>query len=212
MKLATKLTLLLSLTTTFAYAQIQPGAFKHIIIVVQENRTTDNLFGAAAPITARCGQENNPTIAGADIDNGGPNNWPGASNPTCNMSLTLSGYDPQIGAAVDPDHDYNDPPQGQQPPWGWVADYDNGAMDGFCHESSQSHWNNTCPSYSYVPLGTRMETSLPISRSPRPTVSATTCSSPTRGRAFPRTSSCSPGPRRRWPPGTCKIPFTHSIL
>ncbi len=111
------------------------------------------MFGAAAPITARCGQENNPTITGADIDNGGPNNWPGASNPTCNMSLTLSGYDPQIGAAVDPDHDYNDPPQGQQPPWGWVADYDNGAMDGFCHESSQSHWNNTCPSYSYVPLG-----------------------------------------------------------
>ena len=34
MKFATKLMLLISLATTFAYTQIQPGTFKHIIIVV----------------------------------------------------------------------------------------------------------------------------------------------------------------------------------
>jgi phospholipase C len=72
MKALAKLLFVIALATIFAHAQIQPGAFKHIVIVVQENRTTDNLFGAAAPITARCGQENNPTITGADIDNGAP--------------------------------------------------------------------------------------------------------------------------------------------
>ena len=47
MKFAAKsLLLLTALTTTFAYSQTIPaGTFKHIIIVVQENRTPDNLFG-----------------------------------------------------------------------------------------------------------------------------------------------------------------------
>jgi phospholipase C len=54
---------------TFATAQTIPvGTFKHIIIIVQENRTPDNLFGARAtggPCTIT-----NP-FTGADINNGG---------------------------------------------------------------------------------------------------------------------------------------------
>lgn len=37
---------------------IPPGTFSHIIIVIQENRTPDNLFGAApAPTGTGCGTE-----------------------------------------------------------------------------------------------------------------------------------------------------------
>jgi phospholipase C len=45
MKTAVKTLLLLApiLVATIAVAQIQQNAFKHIIIVVQENRTPDNL-------------------------------------------------------------------------------------------------------------------------------------------------------------------------
>jgi phospholipase C len=62
-------------SATLAVAQIQPYTFKHIIIVVQENRTPDNLFGASASLSALCGQEKNPVIVGADIDNGGNGYW-----------------------------------------------------------------------------------------------------------------------------------------
>jgi phospholipase C len=49
MKVASKIPLLLfTLGATLAAAQISQGTFKHIIIVVQENRTPDNLFGAGA--------------------------------------------------------------------------------------------------------------------------------------------------------------------
>ena len=65
------LALVVSLAPIPASALVQnlpAGTFKHIIIVVQENRTPDNLFGAWAtggpcPIA-------NP-FAGADINDGG---------------------------------------------------------------------------------------------------------------------------------------------
>jgi len=71
MKFAAKsLLLLTALTTTFAYSQTIPaGTFKHIIIVVQENRTPDNLFGGN-PSTRPCGTED-PFETGVDIESGG---------------------------------------------------------------------------------------------------------------------------------------------
>ena len=45
MKFAAKTLLLVSLAATFASAQTLPH-FQHIIIVIQENRTPDDLFGA----------------------------------------------------------------------------------------------------------------------------------------------------------------------
>jgi len=145
-----------------AVAQIPQGTFKHIIIVVQENRTPDNLFGAgpSGTLGGMCGTED-PFMPGVDIVNGGYNN---TTNQTiCNMSLTLSGWDPEgvgttakVVGPIDPDHSYN--PK-YPTPWGWVADYDynpntqTGNMDGFCHEYGSPLWPHPCPSYSYVPLG-----------------------------------------------------------
>jgi phospholipase C len=48
-----------------------PPAFRHVVIVVQENRTPDNLFGAGAGVHGTCGSED-PFETGVDIDNGGP--------------------------------------------------------------------------------------------------------------------------------------------
>ena len=47
---------------------IPVGTFKHIIIVIQENRTPDNLFGAAP--ANPCNSEN-PFEPGVDIQGGG---------------------------------------------------------------------------------------------------------------------------------------------
>jgi phospholipase C len=70
MKLSAKLLLLIAPAATFALAQTIPaGTFKHIIIIVQENRTPDNLFGAA-PRIGGCSQED-PFEPGVDIENGG---------------------------------------------------------------------------------------------------------------------------------------------
>ena len=147
MKFATKLMLLISLATTFAYTQIQPGTFKHIIIVVQENRTPDNLFGSG-PSAANCSQEH-AFEPGVDIVDGGYG-WVPLSNTLlqyqliCNTSLPLSSWDTNITTPgiVDPTHLYET---------GWVPDYDGGNQDGFCHEyTNYSKYGSTCPPYSYV--------------------------------------------------------------
>jgi len=157
----------LTLTAATAVAQtIQPGTFKHIIIVVQENRTPDNLFGAGAGPRSVCGSEYE-FEPGVDIDNGGPNKTLGGT--TCNMPLPLNGWDsellpsssptPQPVGAIDPDHSYNG--NGQYPNgWGWVYDFDfnttqqKGLMDGFCHGTGYVPGApHPCPAYSYVPLG-----------------------------------------------------------
>lgn len=138
-------------------AQIQPQTFKHVIIMVQENRTPDNLFGAS-PTLGTCGQEKNPIITGADIDNGGyglPYAQPQAKPQLiCTIPLSITGQ--YNGQKVDPDHSHQEPTLNKQnqnygKPGGWFADYDGGAMDGFCHEYDMPSSNGVCPSYSYVP-------------------------------------------------------------
>jgi phospholipase C len=57
MKFICSAAILLAVTAGLAFAQtIQPGTFEHIIIVVQENRTTDDLFGAGSSVPL-CGRE-----------------------------------------------------------------------------------------------------------------------------------------------------------
>ena len=155
LKVMAALFVLSSVWATFAVAQIPQGTFKHIIIVVQENRTPDNLFGAAPGPLRNCGQENQPFEPGVDIDNGGLGiPYKQAQQLICNIPLHLTGlYNPcpgpycTVGIIVDPDHSH----QGKPPSGGWVGDYDGGNMDGFCHEYDNSTWNGVCPSYSYVP-------------------------------------------------------------
>jgi phospholipase C len=72
-----------TLLSTFTAAQIQPGMFSNIIIIVQENRTPDNLFGSYAGTT--CGGTAN--FPGADIVNGGA---PGNGTYTCNASYAMT--------------------------------------------------------------------------------------------------------------------------
>jgi phospholipase C len=132
MKLAAKLLLSLSffatLTATLAFAQ-NPIPFQHIVIVFQENRTPDNLFGAAAGPQATCGSERQ-FEPGVDIDNGGPNKVLG---PTCDVPTHL--YN-----SCDPEHDHID----------YTNMYDGGLMDGACLNNYQQ-CTGTCPQYAYVP-------------------------------------------------------------
>ncbi len=109
------------LLPTFAAAQLQPGMFSHIIIVVQENRTPDNLFGAHAP-NSPCGTLGD--FPGADIVSTGVGN--GTSN--CNAFYPLI-------AGFDPNHQNAD----------WINDFDGGKMDGFCDGGSPP-----CQPYSFV--------------------------------------------------------------
>jgi phospholipase C len=125
-------------------ATAQTGPFKHIIIVVQENRTPDNLFGAN-PSAANCRQED-PFETGVDIVDGGP--VQGQSNTKCFVSLPLNGWDASKGVAIDPDHSYDGQLRQKSGNAGWVADYDYGNMDGFCQILPNSY--PYCPSYSYV--------------------------------------------------------------
>jgi hypothetical protein len=147
------------LLATFAVAQTQQGPFNHIIIIVQENRTPDNLFGAS-PSGANCRQEN-PFEPGVDIEDGGYGYVPQQNGPPqgpqliCNTPLPLNGWDASApnngkpGLLADPDHSYE----------GWQKDYrgyngtitTNNLMTGFCWDfSDYGKWGSTCPSYSYV--------------------------------------------------------------
>ncbi len=138
MKTAAKLLMLISLIVPFAVAQIAQGTFKHIIIVVQENRTPDNLFGDAAGPSPTCGSEHD-FEPGVDIDNGAPNNKQGQQNPTCNVSTHLSD-------GCDPKHDHID--------FTTQCDLDsngNCKMDGACNNLTGGTCSGTCPQYAYVP-------------------------------------------------------------
>jgi len=136
MKLSAGISLLLTVTlaSTVAVAQIQPGTFKHVVIVFQENRTPDNLFGSSPAAHLGCGIED-PFETGVDIENGGPNDKAGQPNPTCNVSTPL-------GSSCDPNHIHQS----------FQNMYHGGAMDGACSTSTQ--WcdpNVACPQYAYVP-------------------------------------------------------------
>jgi hypothetical protein len=108
--------------------------FSNIIIIVQENRTPDNLFGYYAPITATGCQPSQQPLAGLDVTNGGPSKNitpPVTVTPVCNAVYAMnSGYDPN--------HQYED----------WTNNYDGGAQDNFCDNNYYAPPG--CPPYSYV--------------------------------------------------------------
>jgi Phosphoesterase family len=104
---------------------------QHIIVVIQENRTPDNLFLADSKLIAN----------GAHL----------VSHGSCfgtTIKLTPLPLDP----CFDPDHSHKG---------GWLPSYDNGKMDGACSISSGATAScaipkcsdtryTTCPQYSYV--------------------------------------------------------------
>lgn len=110
---------LLSCHSRPASAQtVPPGAFQHIIIVVQENRTPDNIFGAWAA-GGPCALSS--PFAGADINNGGYTIHNNQRLQICNTSLAMNAQ--PANGVFDPGHEYED----------WTTDYHNGFMDGFCN-------------------------------------------------------------------------------
>jgi len=131
MKLAVRSLMLVSIVTTFAYTQTLPH-FQHIVIIVQENRTPDNLFGSG-PVGSMCGHPD-PFEPGVDIQDGGPAEGKGT---ICDSQIhLLTGFDPN--------HSYEN---------GWLVQWHNGAMDGACN-TTVFNPNNVilpyCPQYSYV--------------------------------------------------------------
>jgi hypothetical protein len=107
--------------------------FQHIVIVFQENRTPDNLFGAG-PMTGACGRT--PFEPGVDIADSGPNKVTGGVTCLSPLHLSVSG--------VDPDHRYNP---------AWINEYDGGKMDGACENTFLNPNGEAlpqCPQYTYV--------------------------------------------------------------
>jgi hypothetical protein len=132
MKLAVRSLILLAvLGSVLAHAQIP--AIQHIIVVVQENRTPDNLF-----------QDQNLRNAGADI----VQKSQGGLCGSVPVPLQPRSLGPDC---VNPDHNHNS---------GWLRSYDSGNMDGACKLSYGTPCSvgpacpNTnyahCPQYAYV--------------------------------------------------------------
>jgi phospholipase C len=96
---------------TLAPAQTLPH-FDHIIIVVQENRTPDNLFGST-PTTAKCQIAEDPFEPGVDIENRGA--LIGHTGPVCSTPRSIA--DP-----LNQGHFYIN----------FTNQWDRGNMDGTC--------------------------------------------------------------------------------
>ena len=112
-----------------------PPHFNHVVIIFQENRTPDNIFGSQPSVTTQCGQED-PFEGGVDIANGGPNiasRNNGGPYITCTQPLPNM----QGGGG---NHSHLD----------WTNEFDSGAMDGACIGYYNGKGNPICPPYTYV--------------------------------------------------------------
>lgn len=100
----------------------------HVIIVIQENRTPDNLFGSDA-------FSSSPQLPGANL----------AKQGKClGSTVPLTSY--TLDACFDPDHAH------LQPYPSWIQMYNKGAMDGACEISisERSCTSLKYPNYTYV--------------------------------------------------------------
>jgi hypothetical protein len=112
-----------SLASTAAWAQAQP--FSHILIVFQENRTPDNLFGSTGGSLQCNGQDD--FEPGVDIQNWG---YVNGTTPQCFVSRPLA-------AQVDPGHYHGD--------FKTMCDISTG---GVCEMDACSHGTDC---YAFVP-------------------------------------------------------------
>ena len=140
MKTAAKLLFLISLMAMFAVAQTPP--IQHVIIIIQENRSPDNLFGSDAATHQKLPNAHLATY-------GLCQNIGFSSEPQINLTPF------KLAACFDPDHSHNP---------AWNTTWDGGAMDGACKTNvtagsgcqqqltkcSDPQWAPYCPQYTYV--------------------------------------------------------------
>ncbi len=127
MKFAVKsLPFLIALAAALAYAQTNNiPQVQHVIVVIQENRTPDNLFGSDAFANQR-------QLPGADLVQSGNCSKAGQQSLPL-MSIAL-------GDNCDPNHGHKG---------AWKPTYDNGKMDGACTIGTQK-CTLPDPQYAYV--------------------------------------------------------------
>ena len=98
---------LIPLLACFTHAQVSTSTpntpFRHIIVVVQENRSPDNLFGSNGTSTLQL-------PPGADL----------ATSGKCSSGSSITLRPMMLGDACDPNHSHQH---------GWLPTYDKGAMD-----------------------------------------------------------------------------------
>ncbi len=134
MKLASRILLLACVAAQFGLAQLPPNV-TNIIVVVQENRTPDNLF-------------QDPRLTGADL----------ATSGLCG-SVQVPLTPVTLSTCYDIDHSHGTP---GGLGGAWLKMYDGGKMDGACNEQVKI-WNPCpvptcpspiqtlyCPAYQYV--------------------------------------------------------------
>jgi len=103
-------------------ALAQAPAPKHVILVIQENRTPDNLF-----------QDQILVLHGADL----LKPYPLATSPNAGCSKATGGLTylypyPNLDACFNPNHDYGPAPTQMNPGGGFEGAYDSAKWDGAC--------------------------------------------------------------------------------
>jgi phospholipase C len=156
---AVMLSALLGVSGAYAQNIPSPPTFGHIIIIIQENRTPDNLFGAGPSQTSFpyggvdlvCGNPS-PFEMGVDIDNGGPINFinPPQDNEICLTEMS-DNTAPAHLAWNEGGGDHTHIPD-------WVTQYDSGNLDGACYASSNppcgsGGYAGEYPPYTYMAQG-----------------------------------------------------------
>ena len=130
------LLLLLALGTTLAHAQSANTPFQHVILVIQENRTPDNLFGSDLHNSPRL-------LPNADL----------AAKGSCHGTAVKVHDLGAIDACFDPHHAHHE----------WQNAYDAGAMDGFCDNPINQYCTPPKnPQYQYVDNRPMKKTGLGI--------------------------------------------------
>jgi len=118
------LLLIIVLGGTLARAQYTNTPFQHVILLMQENRGVDNLFGSDAFNKPR-------KLPQAEL----------ATQGLCHGQKVTLGNKGAIDACFDPQH-YHD---------AWLGGFNNGAMDGFCDNHLAEHCTPPpYPQYQYV--------------------------------------------------------------
>ena len=118
------LLLIIVLGGTLARAQYTNTPFQHVILLMQENRGVDNLFGSDAFNKPR-------RLPKAEL----------ATQGLCHGQKITLGNKGAIDACFDPQHFHG----------AWLGGFNNGAMDGFCDNHLAEHCTPPpYPQYQYV--------------------------------------------------------------